>query len=461
MAGVLTLAVIVKNERRMLPELLEQHRHLADEIVVLDTGSQDGSPELAESAGARVTRVDWPGSFSEARNHSLSLAAHPWILVLDADERIAVGDHAEVRKAIAESSGAEIFRLIQRTYSDDAELLDWRPVDSPHARGRAGAYDVRLGRLFPRRPDLRFEGVIHEMIEPSAKRAGLTVRDLDVIIHHYKEAQSIDRQREKAQLYLELSRRKWRLAPGCPQAAFELAMAASATGHHAEAASALTPFVGPRLSLPLAEQLALALLHLKDLDALEQLVPWTERAGGERLAGLLGAAYLQAERSAAAEPLLRRATRHPGAAFRAFVDLGVALDALDQPTEADAAWREAERLHPESDLPALNRGRAARRAGRREEAEEFLVEARRRRADRWQTHALLAALALERGDYAAALGHARRAVELPGCGADGFLRACASALALGRRGEALGFARRAAALDPELSSVVDQLGGTS
>lgn len=446
----------------MLPELLDQHRDLVDEVVILDTGSTDGTPEWAERHGAHVFREDWSGNFAEARNRSLGFATEPWVLVLDADERIDVADHGRLRALVTQSSGREVYRLIQRTYTDDSELLDWRPLNTPHSRGRVGAYDVRLGRLFPRRPELRFEGLIHELVEPSARRAGLGLLDLDVVIHHYKEAQSPEKKASKQALYLELSRAKVAQRPQDPQAAVELAMAASAAGLHQEARDALKPYVETSgVALHLIEQLALALVHLGDVDALATLRARAAQPGGERVSGLIGTGWLRAGRAEQAEPWLRRATTHPGAAFRAFVDLGVALDALGRAEEAEAAWREAERQNPASDLPMLNRGRAARQAGRPEEAYTLLIEARRRRRDRWQTHALLAGLALEQGRYLEASDHAAEAVRLPACGPDGFLRACAASVALGRREEALGYAERAAALDPKLRSVVAQLGGAS
>lgn len=60
-------------------------------MVVLDTGSIDGTPELAAACGAEVHHLQWPDDFSAARNHVLDLADADWNLVIDADEWIASG----------------------------------------------------------------------------------------------------------------------------------------------------------------------------------------------------------------------------------------------------------------------------------------------------------------------------------------------------------------------------------
>ncbi len=85
---LISLCMIVKNEEKNLPRCLESVRGLVDEIVVLDTGSEDNTVSVAESFGAKVYHMPWPGSFSAARNESLKKAGGNWILYLDADEAL-------------------------------------------------------------------------------------------------------------------------------------------------------------------------------------------------------------------------------------------------------------------------------------------------------------------------------------------------------------------------------------
>ena len=84
----LSLAMIVRNEAGRLGACLESARGVADEMVVLDTGSTDGTREVAAAHGARVETFPWIDDFAAARNASLGLCTGDWTLVLDADERL-------------------------------------------------------------------------------------------------------------------------------------------------------------------------------------------------------------------------------------------------------------------------------------------------------------------------------------------------------------------------------------
>ncbi len=86
--ATLSLCMIVKDEAENLPRALASVRDLADEIVVIDTGSGDATPTIAEAAGAKVSFLMWGDDFAIARNASLDLATKDWILVLDADETL-------------------------------------------------------------------------------------------------------------------------------------------------------------------------------------------------------------------------------------------------------------------------------------------------------------------------------------------------------------------------------------
>ena len=87
MRAPLSVVLIVKNEEDRLPGALESVA-FADEIVVADTGSTDGTAGIARRGGARVESIGWEG-FVASRNRVLSEARHEWILVLDADERVS------------------------------------------------------------------------------------------------------------------------------------------------------------------------------------------------------------------------------------------------------------------------------------------------------------------------------------------------------------------------------------
>ena len=85
---MLSFSIIVRNEESRLAGSLASLRELADEMVVVDTGSTDATITVAEAAGARVEQVEWPGDFARARNTALTFLKGDWVLVLDADEQL-------------------------------------------------------------------------------------------------------------------------------------------------------------------------------------------------------------------------------------------------------------------------------------------------------------------------------------------------------------------------------------
>ena len=84
-APSLSVVVITRNEVDNLPRLLKSVARLADEVVVFDSGSTDGTPAIAAAAGARVVDCPWEG-WSTTKNKANAAATGDWILSLDADE---------------------------------------------------------------------------------------------------------------------------------------------------------------------------------------------------------------------------------------------------------------------------------------------------------------------------------------------------------------------------------------
>ncbi len=94
------MAIIARDEVDRLAEAIRSVQGLASEVVVLDSGSTDGTPDLARSLGARVIETDWPGHV-EQKNRALDACTHDWVLSIDADERVSDELAASIRRAIA------------------------------------------------------------------------------------------------------------------------------------------------------------------------------------------------------------------------------------------------------------------------------------------------------------------------------------------------------------------------
>jgi glycosyltransferase involved in cell wall biosynthesis len=92
----ITAAIIAKDEARDI-EACVKSVTFCDEVLVLDSGSTDGTQDLARRAGARVVETDWPG-FVAQKSRAASMAAHDWILSLDADERLNDGLRAAIER---------------------------------------------------------------------------------------------------------------------------------------------------------------------------------------------------------------------------------------------------------------------------------------------------------------------------------------------------------------------------
>jgi glycosyltransferase involved in cell wall biosynthesis len=90
----LSVVILAKNENDRLGAALASVA-FADEVVVADTGSTDGTQDLARLGGARVVPMGWEG-FVASRNRALAEARHDWVFVLDADERVPEALRVEI-----------------------------------------------------------------------------------------------------------------------------------------------------------------------------------------------------------------------------------------------------------------------------------------------------------------------------------------------------------------------------
>ena len=140
--------MIVKDEEELLPRSLAAVAPYVDEIVIVDTGSTDGTVEIATSFGAQVIDFPWNGSFADARNVSLDAATGDWILWLDADEVLDEGS-GELLREVATRSWREGFYLRMTSVLGDED-----------ADGAGFVHQTM--RLFRNRPEYRFVGRIHE-----------------------------------------------------------------------------------------------------------------------------------------------------------------------------------------------------------------------------------------------------------------------------------------------------------
>jgi len=142
--------MIVKNESQHLGKCLELARPHVEEIVVLDTGSTDGTQAIAQKYADLYDEIPWPGSFAEARNASLDRATGTHIFILDGDEWIE--DPMAWARIRAESMRPQI-------------VASFLPVENMMRDGGLIAGErFWQERIFVNHPSIRYHGRVHNQI---------------------------------------------------------------------------------------------------------------------------------------------------------------------------------------------------------------------------------------------------------------------------------------------------------
>jgi len=214
--------MIVRDEESQLRTCIEPVATLFDEIIVVDTGSRDGTRQLAAELGAKVFEFAWCDDFAAARNASIENATGDWIFWLDADDRLDA-DNIERLKCLFESLGDENRAYIMTCLSlpqydvDPAQVL-------PHCR------------LFRRHPKLRWSHRVHEQILAAVECQGHEVVGTDIRIQHVGSRNPV-LSRRKANRNLRLLRLDYAIDPTNPVTLYNL----GTTYHNlGEAGEALT-----------------------------------------------------------------------------------------------------------------------------------------------------------------------------------------------------------------------------
>ena len=213
----ITLCVIVRDESNMIADCLASAAAAVDEIIIVDTGSTDDTVAIARKHGAQVFSFEWIDDFAAARNAAVSEARGKWVLVLDADERLAPGAATVLRNAIRRGDlDCGMLPL------HDASTLDAKASDVLSGHKRRGE-PVLLPRLMRRTHDLRWDGVVHENIAAWLSAPGRRIRALPAPIIHLGAVPEIREQRAKNARNLRLLHRRVQLQPRDTQARTYLA----------------------------------------------------------------------------------------------------------------------------------------------------------------------------------------------------------------------------------------------
>lgn len=173
-----TLCMIVKNEEAILANCLRSVRDWVDEMVVVDTGSTDGTVALAESFGARVEHFTWCDDFAAARNYALEFVKTPWLLTLDADDILL---NPEDMPRALEYARKNRIDGIYSVYKQEQSC-----------------FQRRLSLFKPKA--YRWEGAIHESPIPRNRNLSAAMHS-DLVVEHQKPR---ERGPQAARQYLDI-----------------------------------------------------------------------------------------------------------------------------------------------------------------------------------------------------------------------------------------------------------------
>jgi glycosyltransferase involved in cell wall biosynthesis len=181
------VAMIVRNDAKRLERCLESVRGVANGIYIVDTGSTDGSQDVARSFGAHLVERPWPDDFAQALNWSYELVQNEWTLRLDSDEWLLPGASAHLQQTIARS---DIFAatVVREDYIADGRFAECHTL-----------------RLWRTDPAMRMVGFVHEQFPDSATEAasrGRSILASDIRLGHdgYVEAALPDKHRRNLAL---------------------------------------------------------------------------------------------------------------------------------------------------------------------------------------------------------------------------------------------------------------------
>ena len=214
---VLSVCMIVRDEEESLPRCLESVREVADELIVVDTGSTDATRQIAASFGAKVINFPWKDDFSAARNASLEAASGRWVLQIDADEELVREDVPKVMELLGDKTRVGfLLQIINLAGEDQQHSVPW------------SFPSLRLFRNYKRH---RYAGIVHEQVQlPGAQQAGIGFAE--VRLRHYGYLRPRLDEREKGRRNMELIRNALERKPNDPFNLYILANEHMAAGEY-------------------------------------------------------------------------------------------------------------------------------------------------------------------------------------------------------------------------------------
>lgn len=163
-----SLCMIVRDEEAVLGRCLDSVRGIADEIIIVDTGSKDQTKEIAQHYTNKIYDFPWEDNFAKARNESFSKATQDYILWLDADD-------------VLEEKDRQAFFCLKEELDPQTDVV-MMPYHVAFNEKGEPVFSYERERLLRRKSGFRWEGAVHEAITPRGN-----ILHSSIAITHRKE----------------------------------------------------------------------------------------------------------------------------------------------------------------------------------------------------------------------------------------------------------------------------------
>jgi FkbM family methyltransferase len=398
----LTVCMIVKDEEKVLEQCLTSVQQVADEIVVLDTGSEDNTVSVAMGLGAKVFHFVWCDDFSAARNEALKHCSGDWILQIDADEEFLPESIPFLKKAISNPSVLAYALTVDNgpSYSDRF---------------------YKSGRLFRNHPMIRYSRPYHETIQDSTRAIMASeggweiVHEPKIIIRHYGYEDVFPQERRKLNQEIESLEGYVKDHSDDQTMAIRLAEVYNHAGQYAKAVALCNKILASDPHCAAAHHI-LGVTHSKSgsfENAIREFkkalsadpnLPWVHYH--------LGAHFNDQARYDEAISHLRKAVTLDPDFGKAYTGLGMAYHMKGRLDEAFEAYRDAIRIDRTDGEALFNLGVLYRNKGMHDEAIKAYKKALSADPKLAQAHNNLAVVYHIKGNHAQALEHCEKAMEL-------------------------------------------------
>lgn len=167
---MISACLITKNEQNNLHRCLSSLKGVVDEIIVVDTGSEDDTLRIAVEFNCNIFHFDWSDDFAKARNFSISKAANKFILIIDADEVLQTINLRSYLSQYEDFEGGFFVNIFST---------------SKNSEGIENKFNSRQIRIFSNFKNIYFKGKVHEQVIDSILNQGMLLKESSVNISHY------------------------------------------------------------------------------------------------------------------------------------------------------------------------------------------------------------------------------------------------------------------------------------